>query len=68
MVDRLRHSVTMLITRTFSSDDAPLTTARLSDTDANVVAALLTGTRFHIKIAEDEPFRHAPEETVAQAC
>jgi K+/H+ antiporter YhaU regulatory subunit KhtT len=48
--------------------DAPLTTVRLSDTDANVVAALLTGTRFHIKISEDETFRRAPEETVARAC
>jgi K+/H+ antiporter YhaU regulatory subunit KhtT len=48
--------------------DAPLTTLRLSDTDANVVAALLTGTRFHIKISEDETFRRAPEETVARAC
>jgi len=48
--------------------DAPLTTVRLSDTDANVVDALLTGTRFHIKISEDETFRRAPEETVARAC
>jgi hypothetical protein len=48
--------------------DAPLTTVRLSDTDANVVAALLTGTRFHINISDDETFRRAPEETFAGAC
>jgi len=48
--------------------DAPLSTVRLSDTDANVVAALLTGTRFHIKMSEDESRRRAPEEIVAPAC
>jgi len=48
--------------------DAPLTTVRLSDTDADVVAALLTGTRFHITMSEDENFRSAPEETAARAC
>jgi K+/H+ antiporter YhaU regulatory subunit KhtT len=48
--------------------DAPLTTVRLSDTDADVVAALLTGTRFHITMSEDESFRSAPEETAAPAC
>jgi len=48
--------------------DAPLTTVRLSDTDANVVAALLTGTRFHINISDDETLRRAPEETFAGAC
>jgi hypothetical protein len=48
--------------------DAPPTTVRLSDTDADVVAALLTGTRFHITMSEDESFRSAPEETAAPAC
>jgi K+/H+ antiporter YhaU regulatory subunit KhtT len=48
--------------------DAPLSTVRLSDTDANVIAALLTGTRFHITMSEDESFRRAPEETAAPGC
>jgi K+/H+ antiporter YhaU regulatory subunit KhtT len=48
--------------------DAPLTTVRLSDTDANVVAALLTGTRFQIKMSEDETSRRAPKDAVARAC
>jgi hypothetical protein len=34
--------------------DESLTTVRLNDTDASVVAPLLTGTRFHIELPEDE--------------
>ena len=45
-----------------SLDDA-LTTVRLSETDAGVVAALLAGVRFHLEIPEDEQAR-APEEAV----
>ena len=33
-----------------------------------IVAALLTGTRFHIQVSEDETIRRAPEEIVAPAC
>jgi K+/H+ antiporter YhaU regulatory subunit KhtT len=48
--------------------DEPHTTVRLSDTDADVVAALLTGARFHIELSEDEALGQAPEETAIQAC
>jgi K+/H+ antiporter YhaU regulatory subunit KhtT len=44
--------------------DAALTTVRLSETDAGVVAALLAGVRFHLEVPEGEPSGSAPEETV----
>ena len=56
------------LTLTDPSLDTPLTTVRLSESDADVVAALLTGTRFHFKVSEVETFRRAPEDTVARAC
>jgi hypothetical protein len=46
--------------------DEPLMTVRLSDTLANVAAALLTGARFHIEVAEAETPSRAPEEAVVR--
>ena len=43
--------------------DASLTSVRLSETDAGVVAALLAGVRFHLEVPEDQR-GHAPEEAV----
>ena len=43
--------------------DAPLVAVRMSETDAGVVAALLAGVRFALKVPEDERGR-APEEAV----
>jgi K+/H+ antiporter YhaU regulatory subunit KhtT len=37
--------------------DDPLTTLRLSETDAGVVAALLAGVRFHLEVPEEQPRR-----------
>jgi hypothetical protein len=44
--------------------EEPLATVRMSDTDAGVVAALLTGARFDIEVLEDEALRRAPEKAV----
>ena len=57
----LRHLVVL-----DASLDEPLTTVRLSDTLANVAAALLTGARFHIEVPEDEAPSRAPEEAVVR--
>ncbi|GAA5112851.1 hypothetical protein [Pseudonocardia adelaidensis] len=42
--------------------DASLTTVRLSETDAGVVAALLAGVRFHLEVPDEEPGQRAPDE------
>jgi K+/H+ antiporter YhaU regulatory subunit KhtT len=44
--------------------DDTLTTVRLSETDAGVVAALLAGVRFHLEVPEDERGRTAEEAVV----
>jgi hypothetical protein len=48
------------------SRDASLTTVRVSETDAGIVAALLTGARFRLEVP-DEAGSRAPEEAVARA-